>query len=89
MRYAPANSYKNAFDHTEQLIVLEDDCVPHRDFFPYMAEMLERYKDDTRIGLISGFNHFGLELRELQLFLHKSRSYGGGMGNVEKSLGRL
>ncbi|MFR6298125.1 MAG: hypothetical protein ACLUML_02715 [Acutalibacteraceae bacterium] len=54
----PQTAIKNAFDHTEQLIVLEDDCVPHRDFFPYMAEMLERYKDDTRIGLISGFNHF-------------------------------
>lgn len=39
-------------------IILEDDCVPSRSFFPYCEELLERYKDDERIAYISGLNHF-------------------------------
>lgn len=54
----PQTAIANAFEKVDRLIVLEDDCVPHDSFFPYMTEMLEKYKNDTRIGLISGFNHF-------------------------------
>ncbi len=42
------------FDHEGQGIILEDDCLPDPSFFPYCEELLERYKDDTRIGHISG-----------------------------------
>lgn len=54
----PSDAISWAFSMTDKLVVLEDDCVPHDSFFSYMDEMLERYKDDTRIGIISGFNHF-------------------------------
>lgn len=54
----PQTAIANAFKVVDRLVVLEDDCVPHDSFFPYMSEMLERFKNDTRIGLISGFNHF-------------------------------
>jgi len=37
-------------------IILEDDCLPTPAFFPYAAAMLERYRHDQRIGLISGTN---------------------------------
>ncbi len=42
------------FEHEERGIILEDDCLPDPSFFPYCAELLERYKDDERIGHISG-----------------------------------
>lgn len=32
------------FDHVEQGIVMEDDCLAHPDFFPYCEELLNRYK---------------------------------------------
>lgn len=35
-------------------IVLEDDCLPGPDFFAYCAELLARYRDDERVGLICG-----------------------------------
>ena len=35
-------------------VILEDDCLPHPDFFAYCAAMLDRYRHDERIGLISG-----------------------------------
>ena len=47
-----------AFEKVDRLVILEDDCVPHESFFPYMEELLEKYKDDERIGMISGLNHF-------------------------------
>ncbi len=40
-------------------IILEDDCVPSQSFFPYCAELLEKYKDDERIGMICGMNSLG------------------------------
>lgn len=47
------------FDTVEEAIILEDDCVPSLSFFPYCAELLERYRNDTRVGLICGSN-FGI-----------------------------
>lgn len=43
-----------AFSRAERLIVLEDDCLPDPSFFPYCEELLERYKDNTKIGQICG-----------------------------------
>ena len=37
-------------------IILEDDCVPHPDFFPFATAMLERYRNDHRIISINGSN---------------------------------
>jgi hypothetical protein len=44
------------FEHEEQGIILEDDCLPDITFFRFCDEMLERYKDNDRIGMISGNN---------------------------------
>lgn len=44
------------FTQEEEAIILEDDCVPDTTFFRYCQEMLEYYKDDKRILLISGNN---------------------------------
>ena len=42
------------FSQVEEGIVLEDDCLPHPDFFGYCAELLEKYRLDTRVMAISG-----------------------------------
>jgi hypothetical protein len=44
------------FEHEEEGIILEDDCVADGTFFRYCDEMLERYRDDSRIALLSGDN---------------------------------
>jgi hypothetical protein len=44
------------FEQVEEGIILEDDCVPHPDFFPYCITLLERYRHDTRVWCISGNN---------------------------------
>lgn len=39
-------------------IILEDDVRPVEGFFRFESELLERYKNDCRIGLVSGFSHY-------------------------------
>ena len=50
-------SQKWAFEHVDRCIFFEDDDIPALSFFPFCAELLERYKDDTRISMISGMNY--------------------------------
>ncbi len=44
------------FEQAPEAIILEDDCVPHPTFFRFCEELLERYRDDERVGMISGDN---------------------------------
>lgn len=44
------------FSKVESSIILEDDCIPDLSFFFYCEELLEKYKDDERIMMISGDN---------------------------------
>ena len=44
------------FDKEERAIILEDDCLPDSSFFPFATELLERYQNDERVGMISGNN---------------------------------
>ena len=46
------------FEHEEQGIIIEDDILPHIDFFRYCDEMLDRYKNDERIQMVAGCNYF-------------------------------
>ena len=44
------------FEHEEEGIILEDDCLPAKSFFSFCDEMLAKYRHDTRIRHISGGN---------------------------------
>lgn len=44
------------FDHVEEGIILEDDCVPDPSFFPFCKELLEKYRDNEKIMHISANN---------------------------------
>lgn len=54
----PQSAITYALEQHDRVIILEDDCVPSPTFFRYCDELLERYKDDTRVTYISGLNHF-------------------------------
>lgn len=60
------------FRRVPAAIVLEDDCVPEPTFFPYCAALLERYRDDPRIQMISGCNVVGAKTSDSYYF---SRAY--------------
>ena len=48
-----------AFALLGEAIVLEDDILPHRDFFPFCDAMLAAHRDDEHIHSISGFQPLG------------------------------
>jgi len=41
------------FENVEQGIIMEDDCLPHPDFFGYCEELLNRYKDNLHVQFIN------------------------------------
>jgi hypothetical protein len=44
------------FAEVEEAIILEDDCLPHPDFFTFCQEMLDRYRHNTQVMNIGGNN---------------------------------
>lgn len=60
------------FDAVESGIVLEDDCVADPSFFEFAAQLLDRYRDDKRVWMISGDN-FQLGRERTQYSYYASR----------------
>ena len=56
-KYAVSGSIDWFFNKEEMGIILEDDCLPSQSFFWFCEELLEKYREDERVGQISGFNH--------------------------------
>ena len=44
------------FGHVDSGIVLEDDCIPHNDFFTFCADMLRVHAGDERVWVVTGDN---------------------------------
>lgn len=52
----PSSGISWVFDQVEEAVILEDDCVAHRDFFPFCGELLARYRHQPQIRHIGGSN---------------------------------
>jgi hypothetical protein len=50
----PSSAISWAFENEERLIIIEDDCVPSISLFQYHNYLLEKYKNDNRVWLVSG-----------------------------------
>ena len=74
----PYNAISWAFENEDRLIILEDDCVPAQPFFKYCDELLERYKNDTRIWIISGnqYNEEAVKTPHSYFFSRYGHSWG-------------
>lgn len=59
MRRRFASGLQWVFENEPEAIILEDDTVPNPTFFRFAEEMLEEYRDDTRIMDIGGTNYLG------------------------------
>lgn len=53
-KYGLAEAITWFLDEAEEGLILEDDCLPSPQFFPFCAELLDRYRDDSRVFHISG-----------------------------------
>lgn len=63
------------FENTNAAVIIEDDCVVEDSFFPFCKEMLDKYKDDDRVGMISSWNHL------------KKYDFGGNSYGFSKAAG--
>ena len=53
------------FEQVPEAIILEDDCLPDPSFFRFCEELLEKYRENQRVGMISGDNfQFGRRYNE-------------------------
>lgn len=54
--FGPRAAFNWFFAQEKEGIILEDDCVPHPDFFMFAATMLDKYRDNKKIISINGSN---------------------------------
>jgi len=52
----PSEAIAWFFEHVDEGIILEDDCLPNDSFFKFCAENLERYRNRPEISIVSGNN---------------------------------
>lgn len=66
------------FEHESEGIILEDDCLPSDSFFGFCSTMLEKYRNDERIGHIAGSNFQNGEERGDGSYYFSSLTYVWG-----------
>ena len=77
-KYRPATGLDWVFENVDRAIFFEDDCLPHPTFFRFCDELLEQYRDDERVMMISG-NNFMTDRRltaDSYLFSHYAGIWG-------------
>lgn len=66
-----------AFEYVDEAVILEDDCIPTKDFFVYAEEMLEKYKEDPRVMMIAGSNCMqGYPVKDCCCFSARTYTWG-------------
>lgn len=75
-KYMPYESISWFLEHEAEGVILEDDCVPDPSFFPFMEQMLERYRDDSRIGMIAGHSDVSIPLPTSYVFSRFKACWG-------------
>ena len=64
-RKAMAGAITWFFQQVPYGVILEDDCVPHDDFFRFCETLLHRYQDVETVGIISGSNPLATQVPAL------------------------
>lgn len=62
------------FSQVDEGIILEDDCLPDQSFFPFCQELLEKYREDNRIMMITG-TYYLISNNELKDSYYFSKYY--------------
>jgi len=70
-KYGVSNAINWFFESEEEGIILEDDCIPHIDFFDFCKILLEKYRYDQRVFCISGANQLNKTIGEGSYFFSR------------------
>ncbi|MFC1785298.1 nucleotide-diphospho-sugar transferase [Candidatus Neomarinimicrobiota bacterium] len=77
-KFAVSGAIDWFFENEEMGIILEDDCLPSQSFFWFCEELLEMYKNDESVYLVSGDNRIPNSLfgKEDYTFIKYSAIWG-------------
>ena len=75
------------FEQVEEAVILEDDCIPTEDFFPYVQNVLEYYRDNPRVMMVAGSNSM-MNYRMKDSFCFTARVYTWGWATWKRAWGR-
>lgn len=75
-KYGPYTSISWFFEHEEEGVILEDDCIPDLTFFPFVKEMLETYRTDNRVSMIAGHSEVSIPLKTSYIFSRFKACWG-------------
>ena len=64
------------FEHEEEGIIIEDDCLPGPDFFRFCDAALARWRDDPRVMHIGGHTLLNAQVKESALFTRHVSIWG-------------
>jgi len=64
-KVAVSNAINWFFSNEPEGIILEDDCLPDLFFFKFCSYLLKKYRNDERVGLISGTSLCDLRAEKL------------------------
>lgn len=73
------------FEKEEYAIILEDDIVASLSFFRFAQEMLIRYKDDERIGTVTGNNFTPIKLKNNDDYFFAKYGHSWGWGTWKRA----
>ncbi len=62
LRHSMTSAIDWFFENEDEGIILEDDCLPHIDFFEFCSVLLSRFRDNPRVMHIAGDNSAGVSI---------------------------
>jgi len=63
-KYAVSGGITWFFEHEEQGIILEDDCLPSQSFFWFCEKYLEKFRNNKKIFSVNGSNYASYDCSE-------------------------
>lgn len=73
------------FEREQEGIILEDDCLPHPDFFNFCEIMLDYYRDDERVEVITGDNFQNGQQRGTGTYYYSKYNHCWGWASWRRS----
>ena len=73
------------FESEEAGVILEEDCLPHPDFFWFCESLLDRYRNDIRVMQISGTNFQPLVRTQERSFFFSRYSHVWGWATLRRA----
>ena len=75
-KYGVSGAISWALENEDRVIIIEDDIVPAATFFSFAEELLEKYKDDERIAMISANQYTPIKMENDYLFTNYGHIWG-------------